>query len=271
MQRNTPYIILIFILILPVSNFAQQKEDYPEKTIDFWESIEKLEERYDLTTIVLKTGFTPEEVKDIAKRYIDAKYEDPVSFKKYKIKKHDELRDKAERGNKEKHILVGYIMSEIMEHTRKDSTYPVNFVAIMKADFFLKVKIIKKYRSTYDTYFNNDAYTGIVEDMLQGSLDFQRGDTIDFSTSPFGENIPGIFKEDMTYLIPFIWEGQGRSYDYIAVSLPDSCHALYPIIDEKLMAPGNAFQLGDNIQWKDFKNAFNETYVNMNFEEKTTK
>lgn len=243
------------MLMIPLHTLSCQEENYPEKIKNFWDSIDEYEIRFDTRTGFLISGFTKDEIKSAARKYVEAKEEDAVSFTKYMVKKKQQKQDIMIWENTRYRLNVIFIMDEIMDLIRKDTSYPANFTSIMDIDYLLKMKIIRNYKIKIYTppdgpdYITADAFSGIVEDVLKGSSKFQRGDTVDFVVTRFVENSPGYYHEGMTYLIPLKWDICGTdTYEHFAIVLPDSSHAVYPVINNRLTAPGNAFLLGDNVE-----------------------
>ncbi len=268
-------VFLLVIFLLPYSSLYSQQDSISNFVYKFWQLMDQYSLRYNGERDFVK-NYSDKEIDTLTKEYYRAINNDPVGMKLklgIEFQKWDSVARKIHGLPKELKPGVKLRMTrEII-----GSKYGENFANIISVPFYLEVEIIGDSSSIYEGLINSRrGYSqrniirkgqanlfAIVKEVIKGNKFFKSGQKIIISYLSFwiaeGRKT---FEKGKTYFIPLKPWDSPYSHSKLTIDiLPDKAFAIYPIIDNKILTPGNYFGIGDSTNWSEFNKEFTKRYI----------
>ncbi len=254
------------MLISTINIFPQWNSEYSPKVEEFMNILE--EYRQNLNYIPHTDDFyvTDDELDDILEKMYMAIEDDPEGYTNYLARRYnDRVKNIKEKKLDESIPGIGNIEGLIRKKIA--IKYSQKFLTLITTPYFLRVKIAEKSPDVYitknkrGTSYDQIVVKGKVEEVIKGGTRFNEGQNISFiylKTTTCFRN----YEIGKSYFIPFtVTTLECSNYEGLNPQWFD-CKGNYLIENETITIPENYFEIAEEIRWDEFKEQFNNKYIN---------
>lgn len=204
------------------------------------------------------------EVMNLARIINNAVLENPIEFEKLMIE--DDVEVKKEIKNGRRDLISMYIFKAMLRHKMKTLINP-KISEFLIIPLVLKVKINQINQVIYNTKdsisfaLSKIEIKCIVSDVIKGSNLFKKDDLVEFYYMGFWKNTNREFIEGEEYFVSLDIRIQEDEPYSLALVTFKGTDGIYAIKENKLIDETNYFDLGVNMEWRDFKAKFIKHYI----------
>ncbi|HEX2869297.1 MAG TPA: hypothetical protein VHO03_19800 [Ignavibacteriales bacterium] len=244
-------------------------EVYSVEVVDFYNTVEKFSQYFDLNSGFTKT-FSEEELRDFARKYYLVKANDPIGYEIYGDSLHNAWTEELKaNGMKPTRVEPGTITILLLKQIEK--LYSPQFSRMIDVPFFVCGKIVARENTFYtDTTLHITLrQTNLfiqVDEIIKGNRFFKVNDTLKVIYMDhwyaFVLNPSTYFTVGRRFFFPLWYRilSDENKYELAMYYLEEESPGGYPIENDRILIPEDYFGLGKDLSWPEFKE-----YVKTNF------